>query len=188
VPRLILASKSPRRLALLQAAGFDVVVQQTAIDETPLPNESPAALVRRLAEAKAAAIAPAAAGGVVVAADTTVALGHTIFNKPDDDDHARAMLRALSGQAHTVLTGVCVARHGGQRSFVEETRVWFRVLSESDIEAYLRTGEHTDKAGAYGIQGAAAVLVARVEGCLTNVIGLPIAALLLALQGDKDTA
>ncbi len=178
--RVVLASASPRRRALLEAAGFVVVVCPADIDESPLAVEAPDQLVRRLARAKA--LACVRFDDAVVAADTTVALGALILNKPIDDDDAARMLRLLSGRAHTVFTGWCVRRPGRLSEGVVATSVTFRALHETDIEAYLATGEHRDKAGAYGIQGAAAVLVARVEGSLTNVIGLPVDDVVAALR------
>jgi septum formation protein len=179
LPLVVLASASPRRRALLEAAGIAVSVQPPHVDETPAGDEAPATLVARLARAKAAAVD---ADAVVVAADTTVALGSLIFNKPVDDADAERMLRALSGRTHEVLTGWCVRRGDIAEDGVVATRVTFRALDDTDIASYLATGEHRDKAGAYGIQGAAAVLVDRVEGSLTSVIGLPVAEVVGALR------
>lgn len=178
---LVLASASPRRRELLEAAGFQLEVRPADIDEDVLPSEDPSAMVRRLAEAKAAAVAArlregAAAGNtIVIAADTTVSLGPTIFNKPIDDDDARRMLSVLSGKEHQVSTGYCVRMvDGASHARVIVTTVRFRNLNDDDIERWLALGQHRDKAGAYAIQGAAASLVAAVHGSLTNVIGLPL--------------
>lgn len=179
---VVLASSSPRRRDLLRAAGVDVVVRPADIDEDPLPGEEPDVLVRRLALAKAEAVAAAAGDAVVVAADTTVALGTAVFNKPVDDVDAARMLATLSGQTHHVHTGFCVRRGASIAAGVVATAVTFRSLTADDIRAYLATGEHRDKAGAYGIQGAASVLVARVDGSLTNVIGLPVDEVLAAIS------
>ena len=179
--QIVLASASPRRKALLEAAGFVVDVRPADVDEAPLPGELPEDLVRRLARAKADAV-PNTDDDAVVAADTTVALGALILNKPVDDDDAARMLRLLSGRVHMVLTGWCVRRGAVLQDGVCVTAVTFRALGDDDIAAYLQTGEHRDKAGAYGIQGAAAVLVARVEGSLTNVIGLPVDDVVAALR------
>jgi septum formation protein len=176
--RVVLASASPRRRDLLRAAGVDVDVRAADIDETPLADEAPEALVRRLAGAKSAAVAHVVHGEIVVAADTTVALDGVVFNKPVDDLDAARMLRTLSGRTHHVHTGFCVRRGDVVIDGVVATSVTFRTLDDAAIDAYLATGEHRDKAGAYGIQGAAAVLVDRVEGSLTNVIGLPVAEVL----------
>jgi septum formation protein len=135
-------------------------------------------MVQRLAREKAAAIVSDA---IVVAADTAVVLGDVAYAKPDDDEHARSMLRALSGQTHEVLTGWCVRFRDHALDGVVATAVTFRELDDDDIERWLATGAHRDKAGAYAIQGAAAVMIARVEGSLTNVIGLPVAEVVAAI-------
>jgi septum formation protein len=181
--QIVLASSSPRRKALLDAAGLAPVVVAADVDETPLPGERPSDLVERLARSKAAVVARGRADAVVVAADTTVALGDPVLNKPVDDDDAARMLRLLSGATHTVWTGFCVRRGATVTTSSVQTAVAFRALSDDDIAAYLKTGEHRDKAGAYGIQGAAAVLVSSVHGSLTNVIGLPVDEVLAALRG-----
>lgn len=181
--RLVLASASPRRQALLAACGFDLVVDAADVDEAVVDDEAPADLVLRLARAKASAVARRhPADAIVVAADTTVALDRAILNKPVDDADARRMLGLLSGQTHSVLTGFCVRRGDVVRDGVVVTAVAFRALRDVDVDAYLRTGEHRDKAGAYGIQGAAAVLVSSVAGSLTNVIGLPIDEVVAAID------
>jgi len=184
--QIVLASASPRRRALLEAAGFYLVVDPADVDETPLPGEAPEDLVKRLAQHKALAVSRRYASDVVVvAADTTVALGADIFAKPVDDDDAARILRLLSGRTHDVWTGFSVVRGSHQHTQAVATAVGFRRLDERDIAAYLRTGEHRDKAGAYGIQGAAAVLVATVHGSLTNVIGLPIDEVKTALEAAR---
>jgi septum formation protein len=181
---VVLASGSPRRLALLRLAGMDVRVVVPNVDEDRLGEQTPAQMVARLAHLKANTVAVAHPHEVVIAADTTVALGQRIFNKPANDDDARAMLQALAGETHSVLTGVCLCRPGREPMLeVEQTRVKFRVLSKQDIDAYLLAGEHHDKAGAYGVQAAGSVLVERVEGCITNVVGLPMPRL-LRMMGD----
>ena len=193
-PPVVLASASPRRLQLLATAGVVVTVMPTDIDETPHEGESPADLVHRLACEKAAA--STAMGALVIAADTTVALGSVILNKPLDDDDARRMLHLLSGRRHSVFTGWCVRDTRGVDAGaaavvvagVVETGVVFRELDDDDISAWLATGEHLDKAGAYGIQGAAAALVATVDGSLTNVIGLPVDEVLRALRARTMAA
>lgn len=174
-----LASASPRRRELLQAVGVELVVVPADIDETPRPDERPVDLVLRLAREKAAAVP---SDDIVVAADTAVVLDDVAYAKPDDDDHARRMLRALSGRTHQVLTGWCVRRGAVVFDGVAATGVTFRVLDDGDIDRWLATGAHRDKAGAYAIQGAAAALVARVDGSLTNVIGLPLDEVLAAIR------
>ncbi len=173
-PSLVLASASPRRRELLSLLGvrFEVVVAD--VDERVRPGEAPAAYVERLAREKAAAVATRRPGARVLAADTAVCLGTELFGKPDDPAHAARMLRRLSGNAHTVLTGVAVA--GGRAvARVVETTVRFRALTEGEIAWYVATGEGADKAGAYAVQGIGGLWVRSVEGSPSNVIGLPLA-------------
>lgn len=173
-PTVVLASGSPRRRELLVRLGLDPVVRPAAVDETPRPGEAPADLVVRLATAKVTAVA-ADPDDLVVAADTVVTVGTQVLGKPRDRADAAAMLGALSGREHHVVTGVAVARGGAVRTDVETTRVAFRDLDDREIAWYVATGEPDDKAGAYGLQGAGAVLVHELQGSDTNVIGLPLA-------------
>jgi septum formation protein len=177
--KILLASQSPRRKTLLQNAGLAFEVHATDIDERVRRGERPRAFVKRLATEKAAA-APAAE--CVIAADTTVAIGAKILNKPVDASDAARMLRALSGKVHEVHTGVCVKRGHESRSFVVTTQVKFRKLSRADIDRYIASGECFDKAGAYAIQGIGAGLVDWLRGSYTNVIGLPVDETLAALR------
>ena len=186
---LVLASGSPRRRELLTSAGLTFSVRPADIDETPLPDEAPDVYVRRLSIEKAAASAEsplASTAEVILAADTTVEANGLILEKPLDDDDAYGMLRRLSGRTHQVHTGVTVsvARDGARRSstILVTTRVTFVALTDHTIDWYLATGEANDKAGAYGIQGAAAGFVERVDGSVTNVIGLPLAETLALLS------
>jgi len=172
--RLVLASSSPRRAALLRAAGYDFDVRPSPTEEWPFPGGDPASYTESLARAKAA---DGAADEVVVGADTVVVLDSSVLGKPVDADDAAAMLRRLSGRTHEVVTGVAV-RHGGWlRSGHARTRLTLRVLDEREIRAYVETGEPLDKAGAYGYQGGAARFVTRLEGDADTVIGLPLALL-----------
>jgi septum formation protein len=179
---LVLASGSPRRRELLTQLGVTFDVVPAAVDETPLPGESPRDLVRRLAVAKAAAVD----GEPVLAADTIVEVDGEILGKPADATDARRMLRRLSARSHHVHTGVAV-RHG-ERVEVEvvTTVVRFVPLTESAVDWYLATGEPFDKAGAYAIQGAGGVFVEAIRGSVSNVVGLPLttAARLLDLVAD----
>lgn len=172
LPTLVLASASPRRRELLEAAGFQVSVQPADVDETPWAGEAAADYVLRLARAKARAIR---AQGWVLGADTVVVLDGALLGKPADDDEARAMLARLSGRQHEVMTGVCLLGGGREAARVESTRVWFAPLSPDEIAAYVSTGEPRDKAGAYAIQGRAARFIPGIEGSYANVVGLPIA-------------
>lgn len=173
-PSVVLASGSPRRAELLRRIGIEPVIRPADIDETPRSDETPEVLVSRLARTKAEA-SPAEDGDLVVAADTVVVLADAVLGKPSSRDDARAMLRALSGITHQVLTGIHL-RHGGRDTgAVEETAVRFRYLSDVEIDAYLDTGEPFDKAGAYAIQGAGGMFVEAISGSDSNVIGLPLA-------------
>lgn len=175
--RLVLASASPRRAALLARLGLRPVVRPPEIDETPRPGEDAAEMVRRLATAKAGAVATRNHGDdeVVLAADTAVVLDGRALGKPADRDEAAAMLRVLSGRRHRVLTAVAVQRGEQRHRTLVATGVHVRSLSESEVAWYLATGEPDDKAGGYALQGAGAALIARIDGSDTNVIGLPLA-------------
>lgn len=172
---IVLASQSPRRAALLTAAGYTFEALPSDVDETALPGETPEAHVARLAEVKARAGLARRPGAVVLGADTVVVLDGRILGKPADEDEARRVLGELSGRAHDVLTGVAVADGSGIRDAVARTRVWFAELSAAEVAAYVASGEHRDKAGAYGIQGRASCFVERIDGSYSNVVGLPVA-------------
>jgi septum formation protein len=174
---VILASGSPRRAELLRQIGiaFEVRLPPIPVDETPLAGEPAADYVCRLARAKAAAVAGTAPERVVLAADTTVVLDGRILGKPVDADEAVAMLLALQGREHEVLTGIAVDCAGGTRTMVVRTAVRFRAIDRVEAQAYWRTGEGADKAGAYGIQGIGAIFAEALEGSYSNVVGLPLA-------------
>ena len=177
--RLVLASSSPRRAALLRSAGLEFEIEPADVDETPLPGEQPEAYVARVALDKAAAVD--GAGRLVLAADTTVDAGGEILAKPVDDADARRMLRLLSGDTHLVHSGVVVIGDGVTRSQVVTTEVRFVDLTPEVIDRYVATGEANDKAGAYAIQGRAAAFVESLNGSVTNVVGLPLAQTLALL-------
>ena len=179
--KLVLASASPRRRALLTEAGLTFDVTAVDLDERVRPGEQPEPYVTRLALAKARAGLAQNPGVAVLGADTTVAIDNEILGKPVDDSDARRMLQQLSGRAHQVLTGVALAWRDGDRVAVDRTTVWFKTLSSSDIEQYVATGEPRDKAGAYAIQGLASRFVERIEGSFSNVVGLPVAVVLQLL-------
>lgn len=186
---LILASGSPRRKELLAGTGrtFRVVVSDA--DEIAPKDMAPADVAMHNARAKALAVAseqPACA--TVIGADTIVVLNGRIFGKPIDERDAHRMLRELSGKTHQVITGVALAHEGQCETFTEVTDVCFRELSDEEITAYVATGEPLDKAGAYGIQGAAGAFVDYIEGDYDNVVGLPVARLerTLDLKGGDE--
>lgn len=173
--RLVLASASPRRAELLRAAGIEFDVLTANIDESLMPGELPEKYVRRLAEAKALAVAGRAGERPILAADTVVVIGDAVLGKPVDAEDARRMLRMLSGRAHEVMTGVALCVGRGCFVEVPSTTVEFAELTEAEIEWYVASGEPADKAGAYAIQGLASRYVTRVSGSYTNVVGLPVA-------------
>ena len=179
---LLLASASPRRADLLKSAGFVFDIEAVEVDERPLPGEDPSACVLRLAREKAAAVASRHPDDVVIGADTVVVVDNEILGKPSGDEQAAQMLAQLSGRCHEVLTGVSVCRGGGEVSAVERTRVWFMPLTTSDIAWYVASGEPRGKAGAYAVQGLASRFVERIEGSYSNVVGLPAAEVLEALE------
>ncbi|HYN08511.1 MAG TPA: Maf family protein [Vicinamibacterales bacterium] len=180
--RVVLASASPRRRELLAAAGFDVDVDPIIVDETRGPVEAPAAYVERLARSKAQAAAGHDAECAVIGADTVVVVDDDVLGKPRDAEDAARMLRRLAGRAHEVLTGVAVVWRGRTLSHVERTTVWFARLSENDIAWYVASGEPMDKAGAYAIQALASRFVRKIDGSYSNVVGLPVAAVIELLQ------
>jgi len=176
---LWLASGSPRRKALLEAAGYGLEVQPSDIDEARRADEEPVEYAGRLAREKAA-VAPA--GRLTVAADTVVHFEGRVFDKPESREGAVAHLMTLSGRWHSVTTGTCVRLGDRERSFTVTTQVRFRELTLAEVRAYVATGEADDKAGAYGIQGTGGALVAEVRGSWNNVVGLPLEQTIDALR------
>jgi septum formation protein len=179
-PSLVLASSSPRRQELLRGLGIEFTVVPADVDESLRPDEKALQYVERVARDKAMAVVAklgtgAAGNLVVLAADTTVDVDGEILGKPTDEADARRMLRLLSGGTHQVHTAVVAWRIAGLKDASVTTDVTFVGLDEQTIDWYLATGEHRDKAGAYGMQGAAGALVERIDGSPTNVIGLPLA-------------
>jgi septum formation protein len=174
--RIVLASGSPRRREFLSGLELMFDVHPADIDETPILGETPGIYVARLCSAKAAHVASefGARGTVVIAADTTVTFDGKILEKPVDDTDGVRMLRALSGRTHQTLTGIAVCVDGITKHQVVTTEVEFAELSDADIHWYVGTGEGRDKAGGYGLQGKAAVFIRRLNGSVSNVIGLPL--------------
>ena len=171
--QLILASASPRRRELMGLYHIPFVILAADFDETMDPNLAPEQEVARISRAKAAAV-PREDDDVVVAADTIVVCGGKVLGKPHSEAEAVAMLKLLSGRDHQVMTGVTVARGSRMRTHTEITDIHFRKLSNREIQAYVASGEPMDKAGAYGIQGGAALFCDRMEGDYYNVVGLPV--------------
>lgn len=177
--KIILASSSPRRADLLRQIGlpFDICVRP--VDESCPPGLPPHVLVEVLAARKAAAVAETAGEGLIIGADTVVVRRKQVLGKPDDENEAVRMLQNLSGGAHAVFTGLALLDAASGRSLVrhEKTRVHFKRLAEDEIRRYVATGEPLDKAGSYGAQGRGAVFVRGIEGCYSNVVGLPLSLL-----------
>ncbi|MFG6666774.1 Maf family protein [Halomonas sp. HNIBRBA4712] len=184
IPVLCLASASPRRRALLESIGVALEVRPSNVDETPMPGESARAYVERLAIAKARALIDSTELPVL-GSDTAVVLDGRPLGKPVDENDARAMLAALSGRTHQVLTGVAVIGPAGTLSCVVSTDVRMRDIELDEIARYWHTGEPQDKAGGYAIQGLAAVFVEEIKGSHSAVVGLPLfeTARLLSRQG-----
>lgn len=181
LPPIILASSSARRRALLRQIELPFKAIPARVEEG-YRGGPPEAFARRMSALKAAEVSSRRRGAVVIGADTIVVLGQKVLGKPRDPASARAMLQALSGRVHLVITGVTVRRDEEEFTGAETTRVKFRPLRPEEISRYVESGEPMDKAGAYGIQGKGILLVERIEGCYTNVVGLPLG-LLLDLLG-----
>jgi septum formation protein len=176
IKKIILASASPRRVALLKQIGIDCIVMPADIDETALANELPAEYVLRLAAQKAQAIVAKSPNQTmcILAADTTVALGNEILGKPENDEVAFNMLKKLSGSTHQVHTAIAVAFNGKLETALNSTQVEMMSLTDAMIREYVASGEHRDKAGSYAIQGLAACWIKKVTGSYTGVMGLPL--------------
>ena len=185
---IYLASRSPRRRELLAQIGvrFETVLlredprRAVDVDETPLPGEAPQDYVLRVASTKAQVAADITAKRrlvlrPVLAADTTVVLDGQILGKPADREDAARMLGLLSGRQHDVMTAVAVAGFGNFKCALSASKVWFRDIDDAEIRRYILTGECADKAGAYAVQGRAAVFITRIEGSFSGIMGLPLA-------------
>jgi septum formation protein len=187
---LYLASASPRRKDLLDQLGLACTVLPQDIDESRLPSELPADYVMRLARQKAEAALQSVdtiVGACCLGSDTTVVCDNEIFEKPVDARDASRMLGALSGKTHQVLTAVALASTSGTEVLLSTSDVTFRSLTSAEIDAYWRTGEPADKAGAYGIQGLAAMFVTHISGSYSGIMGLPVAETIALLNGAGIT-
>jgi septum formation protein len=190
--KFILASGSPRRLALLSQIGVEPDrIMPATIDETPKKNELPRNLARRLSQEKLAAAMdlakddPEMAGALMLAADTVVAVGRRVLPKAELIEEAATCLRLLSGRSHRVYTGLAFVNAKGHiRRRLVETRVRFKRLSREDIESYLASGEWRGKAGGYAVQGFAGGFVVKVNGSYSNVVGLPLYEVMTLLTGE----
>jgi septum formation protein len=174
LPKLILASGSPRRAEIMKSVGWDFEKDVPDVDESVIDGESPEDYVVRLAKTKADVIAKRHTGEMVLGADTTVMIEDQIIGKPLDIDDARRMLEMLSGNWHEVLTGVAVVNNGGTNSGLQRTRVKFAAMNANEINFLVELGDPLDKAGAYAVQAQAALFIEGIEGDYWNVVGLPI--------------
>lgn len=173
-PPPILASASPRRRQWMEALQIPFEVWAPEVDETPLPDEGPEAMVERLARAKAEIVALVNPGRWVIAADTTVAVDHHVLGKPEDQADAARMLGLIQGRTHEVHTALCLRRDEEIHSLVDTAHVTLRPVSEAQARWYATTGEPMDKAGGYAVQGIAALFIEAIEGSFATVMGFPV--------------
>ena len=174
--KIILASKSPRRKELLEKLGLEFEIRSAPQEEEMDPNKDVVSEVGRVSAAKALSV-PASDDELVISSDTVVDLDGVVLGKPVSEEEARRMLASLSGRGHVVHTAVTVKKGDRIRTEVSSTAVWFRELTDGEIDAYVRSGEPMDKAGAYGAQGLGSLLVQRIDGDFFTVMGLPVCTL-----------
>lgn len=174
LPKIVLASGSPRRSEIMNSVGWEFVKDVPDVDETHIQGETPEVYVQRLARLKAEVVAHSHLEEIVLGADTTVVIDGEIIGKPIDVADARRMVAMLSGNWHEVLTGVAVLRNGSTNVGLQRTRVKFASLSDSEIDFLVEKGDPLDKAGAYAVQAQAALFIEGIEGDYWNVVGLPI--------------
>lgn len=174
LPKLVLASGSPRRSEIMNSVGWEFTKAVPDIDESEREGEKPEAYVRRLAREKAEAVAASHPDEIVLAADTTVVIRDQIIGKPTDIADARRMLEMLSGNWHEVLTGIAVMKNGNAEVGLQRTRVKFAEMTDAEIRFLADEGDPLDKAGAYAVQAQAALFIEGIEGDYWNVVGLPI--------------
>lgn len=180
---MVLASASPRRQELIKLITDNVICVPSGEEEVLPDGISALETAEYLARIKALSVAKDYPDCVVIGSDTVVILDDEILSKPADDEDAYRKLRALSGRVHRVVTGCCIAQASSVRTFSEVTEVEFYPLSDEEIYEYIKTGEQSDKAGAYGIQGRGALFVKGIRGDYFNVVGLPVARLMRELKG-----
>ena len=174
LPKLVLASGSPRRSEILNSVGWEFTKHVADIDETELAGELPDAYVLRLAREKAEAVAAQFPNEIVLGADTTVVINEQIIGKPVDIADARRMLTMLAGNWHEVLTGIAIVANGKTGSAIQRTKVKFASMTETEIAFLADRGDPLDKAGAYAVQAQAALFIEGIEGDYWNVVGLPV--------------
>lgn len=174
LPKIILASGSPRRAEILNSVGWEFAKVTADIDESFRDGETPEDYVQRLGREKAEAVAARHHGSIILGADTTVVIDNDILGKPVDDPDARRMLKKLSGRWHEVLTGVAVIRDSKAAVGLQRTRVKFVELSDAEVDFLVEKGDPLDKAGAYAVQSQAALFIEEIEGDYWNVVGLPV--------------
>ena len=184
INKIILASKSPRRLELLTMLGFEVRTVVSHVDESAITADSPSLLAKMLAHAKAEAVLKELNDSSlpIIAADTLVEVNGRILGKPRDRYDAVSMLKELSGSLHLVHTGISVIYKGNEINLTDTSRVFFRQITDAELIAYVDSGDPFDKAGAYGIQGKAGAFVEKIEGDFFSIMGLPICAVTKALN------
>ena len=183
--RLVLASRSPRRIEILRGLGFEFEIEAPPEHlEDDAEHHDPYEIARMLAVRKCEFVSLTRATARVLAADTIVVVDGTVLQKPVSDEEARDFLGRLSGRIHTVVTGIAIRNHGHTSTGAEKTQVTFRKLSPAQVAAYVATGEGRDKAGSYAAQGIGAGLIRRIEGCFFNVVGLPVGLVLDLMQQE----
>ena len=187
LPKLILASGSPRRAEIMNSVGWDFEKDVPDVDESVIDGESPEDYVVRLAKTKADVIAERHTGEMVLGADTTVVIEDQIIGKPLDIEDANRMLEMLSGNWHEVLTGVAVVNNGGTITGLQRTRVKFAEMNANEINFLVELGDPLDKAGAYAVQAQAALFIEGIEGDYWNVVGLPISLVYDLVKGVGNT-
>jgi septum formation protein len=188
--RIVLASQSPQRIALLKQIGLEFETIPSNVDEEKVPKTHPVSYVKKLAKLKANAVAKQVDEGIIIGADTAVCIDDHIFGKPQDADDAANTLRILDDKVHRVVSGICVINKYSGTTVTKSvtTKVKFKKLDDKLIEWYVGTGEPLDKAGSYAIQGKGAVLIEWIKGDYSNVVGLPVSALALILKSMEAFA